>query len=73
LNRLLVESPDVLAAMPDDFVLVPLPYANPDLTAYALSLASENSPKPVVYALVGQDSVTLLLPQGPLQTRLFAA
>ena len=72
LTRLLTEQLEILAQMPDDFELVPLPVKDPELSQYALSLMARNksSEQSVVYASISADSVTFLLPEGPLEAKL---
>jgi hypothetical protein len=72
-DAVFVEHPEVLMHMPDDFILVTLPQEEPELTAYALNLAPKQADKAIVYALVWRDSVTFLLPEGPLQADLKVA
>ncbi len=72
LTQVLTEQLEILAQMPDDFELVPLPVKDPELTQYALSLVKKGklSEQSVVYASISSSSVTFLLPEGPLEARL---
>jgi hypothetical protein len=71
-NALLMDHPEVLAKMPDDFILVALA-PDEELASYALSLVPSPPDKAVVYALIQKEAVIFLLPQGPLQAKLEAA
>lgn len=66
INTLLMTHPELLAALPDDFILVPLPQEEP-VAAYALGLVEKPATKPIVYARIDSQGVTFLLSEGPLQ------
>jgi hypothetical protein len=69
-SALFIEHTSILELMPDEFQLVTLPQEEPELIDHALSLAPTESGIPCVYAWISHETVTFLLPQGPIQVKL---
>jgi hypothetical protein len=69
---LFVERGDVIERMPENFILVTLPYEDPEALAYSLAMVPEKPDAPVVYVLIRDKTATFLLPEGPLEVGLEA-